>query len=103
LLQAHKTIEEFKDINPNLKILGYLPSMYDPRVSLHRNELDDTVAFCLEHELPLMDVYIKLAILFSDTLSYHKKPLTLQYPESKYSKEIKDLWDEIAIRAGGYR
>lgn len=107
LLKMVESINLMKlDTNPQLEILGILPTLVDGRANLHSRIISECRQLALEHGWKIYDSVIPRSIRFADEVDQQNLPATLSLPKHHIVKiyfdlvkEIEDQWQEKAVKA----
>lgn len=97
LIEVIDTIHMFKNRqNPNLEILGILPTLVKNNANLHSQVIQETNKLASERGIPVFDTVITNTVQFTNAILNNGVPATL-LPEKKRDKAnlYYDLWKEI--------
>lgn len=81
--------------NPELKLLGIVPTMVNAQTTLHQFVLQETREYCEKNELQLYDTYIPRSIRFASSVAYEKLPVVLSKKANEIGQTYTELWKEI--------
>lgn len=98
LIEVIDTIHTFKNRqNPELEILGILPTLVKSRANLHSQVMQEINKLASERGIPMFDTVITETVQFTKAILHSGVPATL-LPEKKRDKAqlYYALWDEIA-------
>ncbi|MFR7272481.1 ParA family protein [Streptococcus pneumoniae] len=109
LVEVVHVIRDFKQAyNPELSILGILPTLVNLNTNLHTGVLQETNRYAFENDLHVFDTVIPNTIQFSNAVSTYEKPATVVYELLSRSKRVQfdkaglyfRLYAEIQERLG---
>lgn len=88
-LDTVRTIQEDDRLNPNLKLIGVLLTMYDGRLLTHQE-----AELLIKNRYPLMKARITRSIRVAESPSAEQSIMTY-WPDSKQAKQYKQLAKEV--------
>ena len=91
---VHQALENARSINPKLELLGHVVTRYDNRLLIHRSY--EQKLRTLYHEL-VLDTVVPEASAFKVALAC-RQPVSYYSPNSKATKSLKSLGEEILER-----
>lgn len=95
LTKVLETIEAFKqETNPNLELLGVVPTMVKSNTVLHREIIALTENHLKSKHIKLYENYIPHSIRYASAIAYENSPVTLIENDGK-GVHYELLWEEI--------
>lgn len=86
LVKTINAITDFKEQhNPNLSILGVVPTLVDLRTVLHPIILRECREFCNERDIHVFDTVIPRSIRYAASVAYDNRPVTLSNQRNQHS------------------
>jgi chromosome partitioning protein len=95
LVKMIKSVEDFKQHNPELSILGVVATLVDQRTTLHSEVLQECRKYCAEHKVKLFDTVIPRSVRFASSVAYNQLPATLTDSKNDIVKNYFQLLGEI--------
>lgn len=99
LAKIVKACEDFKSVNPNLEILGVIPTLVDRATNIHNQYGQEARKFCHKKGIHYFDTEITRSVQNTNSLSRKGRPLTIGDPKNEkaqvyfeLAKEIESLW-----------
>jgi chromosome partitioning protein len=94
------------ETNPQLEILGILPTLVDGRANLHSRIISECRQLALDYGWKIYDSVIPRSIRFADEVDQQNLPATISLPKHpivkhyfELAKEIEEQWQEKAVKA----
>ena len=97
LIKTIGTVESFKEmINPNVEILGIVPTLIDSRTTIHSDILQECRKYAYENDVKVFDTHIPRSVRFASSVAYEGKPSTLSKQKNdnavqSYFELVKEL------------
>jgi chromosome partitioning protein len=98
LVKMIKSVEDFKQHNPTLSILGVVATLVDQRTTLHSEVITECRKYCDKHNVRMFDTVIPRSIRFATSVAYSKLPAVLTDSKNetvsnyfKLSKEVEEI------------
>lgn len=95
LVKIVKAIEDFRQHNQNLSILGVLTTLIDMRTVLHSQVLQECRKFCYEKGIRVFETYIPKSVRYAASVAYEGKPITVADPKNPAAEYYFRLWEEV--------
>jgi chromosome partitioning protein len=95
LVKMIKSVEDFKQHNPDLSILGVVATLVNQRTTLHSEVLQECRKYCTEQKVKLFDTIIPQSVRFASSVAYNRLPATLTDPNNDIVKNYFELLKEI--------
>lgn len=99
LLETLEAIEEMKEeFNKDLKVLGVLTTLVDPRTNVHKAIIEDAHEYCESKGIEFFNTAITKTVKYADAIVFESVPAVLV---DKGAKEtFQDILNEITDRKG---
>lgn len=81
--------------NPDLKLIGVVPTLVKYQTRLHQSVLQDTKQYCDENDIRLFETHIPHSIRFASSIAYEGKPATISEKRTPAAEYYYELWKEI--------
>ncbi|GGD29116.1 ParA family protein [Pontibacillus salipaludis] len=92
LLKILRAISDFKQShNPNLNVLGVVPTLVDSRTTLHTQIIQECRRYGFENDIRVFETVIPRSVRFANSVAFERKPATLT--EGKKNPLVKSYWD----------
>lgn len=95
LMAVYSTVNDFKEINPNLEILGVLFTRVVHNANLHEVVKQETKQYAVEKGFKTFNTEIPRTVQYANSVGFDRKPITLTNKKHEKAKVYFQLWKEI--------
>jgi chromosome partitioning protein len=93
LLAVHQMVNQFKELNPDLEIIGVLFTKVVWNSNLHVIIKQETKKFAVENGFDVFETEIPRTVEYANEVGFNRKPAIFN-PRSDKGKLYKELWDK---------
>lgn len=97
MIKTLQAIENFKSINPNLSILGVVPTKVKKNTSLHNDSIGLCEGYCQPQGYYVTQTRIHETIQVPHAMARYQMPITLTNSKSKAISEFESLVKELKL------
>lgn len=99
LIKIMASIRDFREKhNPELSVLGIVPTLVDSRTTLHTEVLQECRRYAYENDIKMFETVIPRSVRFANSVAYHGKPAVLTDKKNNLVQSYYQLVEEMGLK-----